>query len=330
MNERIRMTFLQRVARQPQSIWARKAIFQIHLWTGIGVGLYILVISVSGSAIVFRREITRLAWSAPHVVPAGRLMTIDELSAVAKKANPRFDVARVTMSSKPDRAAEVLMTRGQRRRERVFDPYTGKDLGDVATDEPKLLNWLVKLHDDLLADRTGRLVNGAGAALFTLLCLTGAVIWWPGAARWWRSLFVWRRVGWKRFNWDLHSATGFWMFLFVLMWGVSGIYLSYAEPFTNLVDWLQPQDPNSLDPRSGDEFLAWLARDHFGRAYGTPVKWLYVVLGLVPAVLFVTGAIMWWNRVLKPALRKSDRPATSADPAVVASNTELPEMEMES
>ena len=205
------------------------------------------MISVSGSAIVFRREITRLAWTPPAVTPTGPLMTVEELSAAAKKAYPRFESFRVAFSNDPARAAVVTMTRGQRTRERAFDPYTGKDLGDVGTDEPKLLSWLVRLHDDLLAGQTGRLVNGAGALLFTILCLTGAVIWWPGIARWWRSLFVWRKAGWKRFNWDLHSALGFWMFLFVLMWGISGIYLSYAEPFMNLVDYLQPLDPDSLD-----------------------------------------------------------------------------------
>jgi uncharacterized iron-regulated membrane protein len=330
MSDTTRTTFLRRVVRQPQSVWLRKALFQIHLWTGIGVGLYIFIISLSGSAIVFRREITRLAWTPPQVTPAGPLMTAEQLSAAAKRAYPRFESFKVTFSKNPSRAVVVAMTRGQRQRERAFDPYTGTDLSDVGTDEPKLLNWMVRLHDDLLANHTGRLVNGFGALLFTMLCLTGAVIWWPGITRWWRSLLVWRKVGWKRFNWDLHSALGFWMFLFMLMWGISGIYLSYAEPFTKLVDWLQPQDPNSLDPRSGDDFLAWLARVHFGRAWGTGVKWLYTGLGLVPAVLFVTGAIMWWNRVLVPAMRKSNRPATSADPATVASNTELPEMEMES
>jgi len=90
----------------------------------------------------------------------------------------------------------------------------------------------------------------------------------------------------------------------VLMWGISGIYLSFPEPFTNLVDYLQPLDVNSRETRTGDEFLAWLARIHFGRAYGTSVKWLYTLLGFVPVTLFVTGAIMWWHRVLKPALRK--------------------------
>jgi uncharacterized iron-regulated membrane protein len=314
------MTLGQRLARQPQSLWARKALFQVHLWTGIGVGLYIFAISLSGSAIVFRREIARLAWSAPKINPTGKILSREELSAVVKKAYPRFDVAALTFSKKPDRAAEVLITRGQRRVERAFDPYTGKDLGAIGTDEPKVMIWLVKFHDDLLAGHTGRFYNGVGAILVTVLCATGILIWWPGVTRWWRSLILRRRVGWARFNWDLHSAVGFWMFALVLMWGISGIYLAFPEPFTNLVDYLQPLDANSRETRSGDEVLAWLARIHFGRAYGTSVKWLYTLLGFVPVTLFVTGAIMWWHRVLKPALRKKARLAIDAD----SGGTEVP------
>ena len=306
------MTLRERLLRQPQNVWIRRALFQVHLWTGIGVGLYILMISITGSAIVYRREITRLAWSVPTVVPTGRLMTVEELSAAVKKAYPRFDVVSVKMPSQPNRAAEVLMTRGGRRRERVFDPYTGKDLGDVASEEPKLLYRTVQLHDDLLGGRTGRLVNGVGALFLTVLCITGAVIWWPGTGRWRRSLMLRRNVGWQRFNWDLHSAMGFWMFAFLFIWAISGIYLSFPEPFSNFVDYVQPMDPTNIKPRSGDEFLAWLARIHFGRAWGTSVKTLWTTLGLVPAVLFVTGGIMWWNRVLRPALRKSGQPATES------------------
>jgi uncharacterized iron-regulated membrane protein len=31
------------------------------------------------------------------------------------------------------------------------------------------------------------------------------------------------------------------------------------------------------------------------------------VLGLIPLVLFITGAVMWWNRVLRPALQRQER-----------------------
>jgi hypothetical protein len=41
-------------------------------------------------------------------------------------------------------------------------------------------------------------------------------------------------------NWDLHSALGFWFFLFVCLWGFSGIYLAYPLPFNATVDFLEP------------------------------------------------------------------------------------------
>ena len=303
------MGFLSQFVRQPQGVWARKALFQIHLWVGIGAGLYILIISLSGSAIVFRREIAKALWQRPAVTPSGPLMTADQLSAAAKKAYPRLTILEVTIDN-PKRAAVVVMARsarpGDRRRERVFDPYTGKDLGEVAPNEPRFMTWLVSLHDDLLAEGTGRAVNGVGAILTTVLCVTGAVIWWPGSSRWGRSMTIRLGASWPRFNWDLHSALGFWTFLLVLMWAVTASYFSFPTLWTAAIDAIRPPVPNSPEVSAADAVTAWLARIHFGRAYGTTVKWLYTILGLAPAALFVTGAIMWWNRVLRKKLIQPD------------------------
>ena len=43
------MTIWKRWVRQPHTLWLRRALFQVHLWTGIGVGLYILLISLTGA-----------------------------------------------------------------------------------------------------------------------------------------------------------------------------------------------------------------------------------------------------------------------------------------
>ena len=51
--------------------------------------------------------------------------------------------------------------------------------------------------------------------------------------------------------------------------------------------------------------LAWIVRMHFGRYGGMGVRITYVILGLLPAALFVTGAIMWWKRVLRGWLTKN-------------------------
>ena len=40
-------------------LFKRRALFQAHLWIGIGFSLYILVICISGSAIVFRRDLDK-------------------------------------------------------------------------------------------------------------------------------------------------------------------------------------------------------------------------------------------------------------------------------
>jgi len=67
---------------------------------------------------------------------------------------------------------------------------------------------------------------------------------------------------------------------------------------------------------AGDNFIHWIYYLHFGNFAGWKTKTLWVVLGLLPVVLFVTGAIMWWNRVLSPAARRLRR--TEDSPAAVA------------
>ena len=80
------------------------------------------------------------------------------------------------------------------------------------------------------------------AIFLTRLCLTGAVIWWPGAEKWKRSLIFDPRSNWKRLNWDLHSSAGFWSFALVFMWAFTGIYLVFPTPFQKLVNHYAPLD----------------------------------------------------------------------------------------
>ena len=298
------MTFRERALRRPQTLWIRKAVFQIHLWTGVAVGLYIVVISLSGSAVVFRREMMRSLANRPtvsaHDATTHRL-TEAELGDAARRAFPDYAVTKVWLGRNAERPVDIWLSRGKSEQKHLFDPFTGADLGESIPPGVRRLDWLVSLHDDLLGGFTGRTVNGAGGVLLVVLCVSGAVIWWPGTAAWRRSLGVQWRAGWKRVNWDLHSAIGFWSFLIVFMWALSGVYLVFPHPFMAVVDFLDPLDPASLTPRRGDLALEWLAKLHFGRFAGIKTKALWTFMGLIPPALFVTGALMWWNRVLRPA-----------------------------
>jgi uncharacterized iron-regulated membrane protein len=151
-----------------------------------------------------------------------------------------------------------------------------------------------------LAGETGRLFNAAGGIFTVLLCLSGAVIWWPGTETWRRALsFRWKGNS-RGVNWTLHSALGFWSFAFFFMWALTGIYLSIPNVFNSAVDYFEPLAAGSRNLRFGDQVLFWFAQLHFGRFAGIGTKMIWTAVGLTPAILFVTGSLMWWKRVLKP------------------------------
>ena len=287
--------------RHPQGVWLRKALFQVHLWTGLGVGLYIVVISVTGSILVYRSELRRTFNPQPRVVAVSGARLSDE--ALIEATRPAYPDHAVEVWATPDDPTHaVTMSVRLAGRARVllfFDPYTGEYLGNAVPAGWRLTTWLLDLHDNLLAGETGRTVNGVGAVLLVMLSVTGAIIWWPGSGSWRRSLLVDWRSSWRRFNWTLHSVFGFWTLLFIFMWGFTGIYLAFPEPFAAVVDYLEPFDEENFDPRVGDNVLYWFSRVHFGR-FGDWSKLLWALVGLVPVVMFTTGALMWWNRVIRP------------------------------
>ena len=187
----------------------------------------------------------------------------------------------------------------------------------------RLVSKLIDLHDNLLAGSTGRNVNGVGAFALLALAVTGLAIWWPGIKTWRRSLTLHRGVGWRRWNWHLHSTIGFWSFGFTLVFALSGIYLCFPEPVQDLADRIEPPTAANGGLRMVDHVMYWLAFLHFGRIQGIGIpcegpglcdqttKAIWAIFGAAPAAMFVTGAIMWWNRVLRPRLSSSRRSAHS-------------------
>ena len=220
------MTAWRQWLQHPERSWLRHIFFKIHLAVGAGVAVYVLFMSISGSVIVYRNQLSR-----------------------------RFSV-----------------------------------------------EWLVNLHENLLSGSTGRLVNGIGAISVTSLGLTGAIIWWPGIKHWRRSLTVSWGASFARIMWDLHSALGFWCFLFIMVWGISGIYFSFPQFFNPLLV-LDPADHFT------DQGLFWLTQLHFGR-FGWLTETLWTLLGLVPAVLAFTGVFICCRRMI---YKKPSNPNTQSD-----------------
>ena len=153
--------------KRPQNVWLRRAMFQIHLWTGIALGLYVLVISVSGSAIVFRNEIYRAADQGPRIVEVrGEKLPEDVLKAAAIKLYPEDTVSYVWPAKVPNQATEIWLDHNGERNQRLFDPYTGVDLGPSVPYAIQIAAWFMKLHTELLVEEVGKTINGVAASFF--------------------------------------------------------------------------------------------------------------------------------------------------------------------
>lgn len=283
-----------RWASAPQSLRWRRWLTRIHSWTGLGLGVYVALLSITGSASVLRPQFH--LWMVPRTVPVvGTRLKGDELRDALSRSYAGFEISDVREGRRPESVVRVTVTRNGVDTERLFDPYTLRDIGLVYPPVLDVVEWVVQLHDDLLGGERGRAVNGVGATLFFLLALSGALLWWPGKARWTEHL----HTGWpektRRFVHRVHVAFGFWALPMVLVWGFTAIYFAFPDPFIGAIE-LFGGDASS---GTGDVVLRTLVGWHFGRFGGMTGRLIWVVLGLIPAVLFVTGFIMWRMRVAR-------------------------------
>jgi len=193
----------------------------IHLYGGLALGGLLIVISVSGSALVFEETLNE--WIRPdlhHVAPAGERASLDAVLGAVEAAHPDATPWIANLSTHPTDPTVVRL--GPEAPSVYVDPYRATVLGHQMPGEGGV-NTVVDLHVELLAGQTGGLIVGVSGLLLVVLTLTGLVLWWPRRLqRVWRALRVSWRQGAVRFNYDLHRAGGFYTTLFLLLTALTG------------------------------------------------------------------------------------------------------------
>ena len=225
----------------PQRVLLRRALFQIHLWVGIALAVYAIVIGLSGSALVFRDEIERAMWpSVYHVASVEQRITMQAAVDNIQTARGGWVVFALRDFSVRGQAATALMrprvgTFSANYRQVSFNPYTGEVLLDRLR-YGGWLGWLANLHEYLLAGKTGLLVSGWMALGLLTLCVTGIVLWWPGIQRWMGALMLNPRARWKRLNWELHSVLGFWTCAALIVLTFTGLDFAFPDVIGSMVE----------------------------------------------------------------------------------------------
>lgn len=156
----------------------RKFLRYAHRYLGYGAGVIVVVTCLTGAILLFEKEITSAVrhnlYSVAHKqgeqqIPAEVLLT--KVKA-ALKAEPVSLTVGYT-----DTQSWVLETRGDDMLTYI-NPYTGEVLGQASARHPFFI-WVMKLHRFLLADEAGRVVVGISTIIFTLLLVSGLIVWLP-------------------------------------------------------------------------------------------------------------------------------------------------------
>ena len=219
----------------------------IHLYGGLALGGLLIVVSVTGSALVFKDTLDR--WLRPdllRVEPTGERVSLDRMVSAVRSAHPEATLRLVEM---PDHAtAPVTVWLAADNTHVYVDPYRGTVLGTRGPQEG-IMNTLSALHVEVLAGRAGMTVVGVLGLLLVLLTATGLVLWWPRRVQ---ALWTALRISWKhgtlRFNYDLHRAGGFYTTVFLLLTALTGSAFVFYPTTKHVVSTLTASEPWPPEP----------------------------------------------------------------------------------
>lgn len=213
----------------------RAFINDIHLWLGIGSGIILLIICLTGTVLTFEEELKSIFEEEITVAPTTELLSIEQLTNTLTTVGK---VTRVTIRPEETKPYEITVkTRKKDRRGTLFfvDQYTGTFTKSAPNVLDGFFRTMFKMHRWLLLDTSiGRPIVGVSTIIFLILSISGIVLWFPKKKLKklkWKNLkpgfkIAWR-AKWKRINHDLHVTLGFYTAIFLIIMSVTGLFWSF-------------------------------------------------------------------------------------------------------
>lgn len=245
----------------------KKIIRQLHLWLGLGSGIIIFIIAITGCIYAFQMEIKDLTEDyrfiekrdSPFIMPS-------VLQEIAKKELPGKHLHAIEYNGADQAAEGIFFNNEPRYYYTVYmNPYDGKVLQTVDLDSgffPFILDGHFYLW---LPQEIGQTVIASATLIFILMLISGFILWFPknkkaAKQRFW---FQWKDgIKWKRKNYDLHNITGFYVLLIAFVFAVTGLvwgFQWFAYSYYTVIGGeksLVYEDPASAKPTVDQKKIA--------------------------------------------------------------------------
>ncbi|QMW02574.1 PepSY-associated TM helix domain-containing protein [Spirosoma foliorum] len=221
---------------------AKKLVGQIHLWLGLASGLLVFVVATTGCILAFEQEIKSVLRPYQFMEPEVNktLMAPSKLESIAEKLVHGKPAKGIIYGGSGRTAIVQFYGAAPDYYYQVYiNPYTGKVL-NVQDEETDFFHFILHGHYYLwLPETIGQSVVAYGTLVFTILLVTGLVLWWPKnfkKANRDKSFKIKWSAKWRRVNYDLHNVPGFYALLFSLLLAVTGLIFG-LEWFSNSIYW---------------------------------------------------------------------------------------------
>jgi uncharacterized iron-regulated membrane protein len=255
---------------------ARHLWLQCHRWVGLGIGLWFVLLGLSGSALVFYTDLE--PWFDARLVPVPALepVSIESVARVLQAAHPQREQGwRIELPAPGQALVTARYLKPAETAGHIFAPL-------LATVDARTgvlvaqrywgatpMTWLYDLHYTLLLGEAGRRAVAVAGVLLGLSLLSGLWLWWPHTGHWREALRFKRHASPQRRVYDLHKGAGLLVLPVLLVLALTGAVLGWPTLSEPVIGWFGPltampqpvcrSDP-SLPRLPADAVLAGLRR----------------------------------------------------------------------
>lgn len=221
----------------------RRIAWLVHVWSGIGLGLYVTVVCLTGSLLVYKDGLERRTGQGYlPVTSEERRYSWQDLYETVRRAYPNASVTHLEFGRERNHAPFFRIVESGGRVYVFVDPATNIILG-VDSPGNGVTAFLYDLHVNLLAGSSGRTVNGFGAIAILTTLVAGLVVWWPHRGSWHRGFLYDPRARWQRQTVRLHRLTGASTSPLLIVLMFTAMYLTFGAQFRRAASLISPRGP---------------------------------------------------------------------------------------
>ncbi|MEI7735494.1 MAG: PepSY-associated TM helix domain-containing protein [Ferruginibacter sp.] len=225
-------------------------LISFHSVTGLIAGIFILLLSLSGTLLVFHNEIDAFQQPMAGLTKTPQKnLTVDSCYNIVKQLYPHAMISSCNLPEKEFHCISFNIydssyMEGTKALQLFVHPKTGRienARGGSEDIRHNFMSWLAACHSSFHAGKTGEWLLGFFAIIFFISIATGIILYRRSII----AVLLFKKTVWNKNN--LHQIIGTWALLFNLMISGTGFWMQryvFKKEFYQTYNWVNTIKPS--------------------------------------------------------------------------------------